>query len=225
MPSTSRESLPHTLGSSQPLDLREKAEPAKPVSYSKGWFRRRTQPRWEKFLKPLGRFYFYLEIGLFAGDSFEWAVEHLVAPGGKAIGVDPWKTFGMKQDQPTMDAICEEATRRGLLAGDQFGVGVEILRSDSLPYLLAVLDSPKHPDLIFVDGSHYAPDALLDMLLCWKILAPGGIMVADDLGLSEAKKGRPECREAWDCFKVVGSKEIESVIYEDGSQAAVRKRR
>ena len=35
-------------------------------------------------------------------------------------------------------------------------------------------------DLIYIDGSHSAKDVLLDSLLAWRLLRPGGAMVWDD---------------------------------------------
>lgn len=37
-------------------------------------------------------------------------------------------------------------------------------------------------DLIYIDGSHEYPDALIDMDMYWKLLRPGGIMFGDDIG-------------------------------------------
>jgi predicted O-methyltransferase YrrM len=37
-----------------------------------------------------------------------------------------------------------------------------------------------HFDLVYVDGSHQAPDVLLDLVLSWQLLAVGGMLVMDD---------------------------------------------
>ena len=35
-------------------------------------------------------------------------------------------------------------------------------------------------DLIFIDGSHLKKDVILDLILSWKMLKPGGYLVMDD---------------------------------------------
>ena len=35
-------------------------------------------------------------------------------------------------------------------------------------------------DLVYIDGSHSAKDVLLDSLLAWRLLRPGGAMIWDD---------------------------------------------
>lgn len=44
------------------------------------------------------------------------------------------------------------------------------------------LDHPATPafDLIYIDGSHYADDVLIDALQCFPRLKPGGLMIFDD---------------------------------------------
>jgi predicted O-methyltransferase YrrM len=39
-------------------------------------------------------------------------------------------------------------------------------------------------DFIYIDGSHEAKDVLLDGLMAWKVLSPGGRMIFDDYGLT-----------------------------------------
>lgn len=43
-------------------------------------------------------------------------------------------------------------------------------------------------DLIYIDGSHEYPDALIDIDNYWHLLRPGGIMFGDDLGFEGVAK-------------------------------------
>jgi hypothetical protein len=51
------------------------------------------------------------------------------------------------------------------------------LSGSVLPQLLA--ESQRY-DLVYVDGSHYAPDVLTDAVTAWRMLRQGGVMIFDD---------------------------------------------
>ena len=46
---------------------------------------------------------------------------------------------------------------------------------DILPGLV-----PSSMDIVYVDGSHRACDVLMDGVLAWRLLKPGGVMIFDD---------------------------------------------
>ena len=43
---------------------------------------------------------------------------------------------------------------------------------------------PQSFDVAYVDGSHHAADALTDLVMCFHLLKPGGIMLIDDVNLT-----------------------------------------
>ena len=47
-------------------------------------------------------------------------------------------------------------------------------------------------DFIYVDGSHQAPDVLMDAVLAFRLLRKGGVMAFDDYLWSEALPGGPD---------------------------------
>ncbi len=51
-----------------------------------------------------------------------------------------------------------------------------------------------HFDIIYVDGSHEAAPVLMDAMLCWYRLKPGGVMIFDDYlwDQEEAPSDRPQ---------------------------------
>lgn len=51
---------------------------------------------------------------------------------------------------------------------------------------------PFRPTLVYVDGSHMAPDVYDDMSDYWKLVAPGGTMFGDDLDNPHHPDVRPE---------------------------------
>jgi predicted O-methyltransferase YrrM len=55
------------------------------------------------------------------------------------------------------------------------------LQQTSSSALIQLLSSgDKRYDLIYIDGSHTAPDVLLDAVLAFRLLRIGGIMIMDD---------------------------------------------
>lgn len=59
---------------------------------------------------------------------------------------------------------------------------VRKMKGDSQDSLLTLLGEGKREcyDFIYVDGNHTAQGTLEDAVLCWKLLAEGGIMIFDD---------------------------------------------
>lgn len=63
-----------------------------------------------------------------------------------------------------------------------------VQRRDNIDYhqgtLFSVLEKLRGTkfDVIYVDGSHIARDALLDMMMAWELLEVGGLMICDDYG-------------------------------------------
>jgi hypothetical protein len=126
-----------------------------------------------------------LEIGSHEGRSAVWfAGKILTGAGSRLTCVDPW--LGV-------DADCYPRFLRNV-----DGLPVDVLRAtsaDALPMLLAASTwklSPvddRWPAFVadgrrfawaYIDGSHHAPDLLLDMCLVWELLTPGGLMIVDD---------------------------------------------
>jgi predicted O-methyltransferase YrrM len=54
-------------------------------------------------------------------------------------------------------------------------------------------------DLVYIDGDHECAPALVDMLLAWRLLKPGGIMLLDDCH-RRWNVGRPKTQEATESF-------------------------
>lgn len=94
--------------------------------------------------------------------------------------------------------------------------------SDSASALSRLVAEEKHFDLIYIDGSHFRDDVIIDCILAWKALNPGGLMILDDYlwGWQHPPYGRP--KEAIEWF--IGSRLNELEIVHNGIQIAIRKR-
>jgi len=57
---------------------------------------------------------------------------------------------------------------------------ITLIKQKSLSGLVYLFNRDVRADLIYVDGSHFAPDVLADCVLGFELLAPNGIMLFDD---------------------------------------------
>ena len=192
------------------------------------WFEGVSRPLWQRHLLPLAPFKSYLEIGVFAADSLTWAAEHLLAEDGQAIGVDLWQPARNWSAQVAWMAEAKETAVRRVSdfnSSERRGrKRVMLAQEDSKKFLAAELSNADEFDLCYIDGCHYAPGALTDFVLAWWKLRPGGVMVADDIGLFRGKRAGPGCLsgEAW-CAFVTCFGHLFSVLYDSKDQAAIIK--
>lgn len=204
----------------------EQTEQLEPVLYpgKPSRFNRRSRWLWTTHLLPLGRFDSYLEIGCFEALTLLWAAEHLVEAGGWAVGIDPYAGLsegnaGDESHRVALDRVAEFHARLP-------EVHVEIIRQTSQEALLTWLEDGRgRPGIVFVDGLHNAPEALLDNLLAWSLLPVGGILVSDDthvFELSRRWRREPMSQEAWQAFEECHAGRFETVFRVE-HQVAVRK--
>lgn len=116
-----------------------------------------------------------LEIGCYEGKATCWLLENILTHPKSTItcidtfeGSDEHKEFGVK-----FGGV--ERTFHENTAPWENKVTTHKGRSD---YILRRLAGPF--DLVYIDGSHRAPDVLTDAVLAWPLVAPGGIVVFDD---------------------------------------------
>ncbi len=134
-----------------------------------------------------------LEIGVFGGRSLvPMALAARQLGGARVVGVEPWSNAvaTAAPTDPANDAwwqAADMATAKtsclaALVLHDLVGTVtiLELTGAEAAATLAARPDTGF--DLIHIDGSHAAGQALDDMTRCWTLLRPGGIMVLDDIG-------------------------------------------
>ena len=140
------------------------------------WFSTNV-PVWEKALadyrgKPGVR---YLEVGVFEGRSSIWMLDNILThPSSRATVIDPFLAPANYPGTHLEEAFLANLRASG--AEDRTTVikGYSQLELRELP-----LDSY---DIIYVDGSHTADDVLEDVVLAWRLLKNGGLIILDDYG-------------------------------------------
>ena len=166
--------------------------------FSADWFESMAKPVWEMLIPglPATR---VLEVGSYEGASACYLITRLGAKAPLEIHcVDPW---GESADFEGGDVDMQEVEARfrrntALLVGRSPNpVTLEVHKHNS-DIVLAQLLTQKgkgYFDLVYIDGSHRAPDVLADAVLGFQLLRPRGIMVFDDYLWrgGEADSGNP----------------------------------
>jgi predicted O-methyltransferase YrrM len=143
-------------------------------SFSEDWVTTRF-PSWHPILEELeGRPTRLLEIGSFEGLSACYLLWRL--PLAQITCVDPF--VGIPEhaglDTPRIEATFDANV--ALVDTSR----VRKLVGDSIHALVDLADEGARFQLIYVDGSHFGLDVLVDAALSWQLLAPGGVIVFDD---------------------------------------------
>ena len=125
-----------------------------------------------------------LEIGSFEGRSACYLIESVAAERDLEIHcIDTWEG-GTEHSELDMPAVEERFRKNTALAigSVPHDVNLVVHRTTSLRALtqLIVSGHTSSFDLIYVDGSHQAPDVLVDAVLAFNLLRIDGFLVFDD---------------------------------------------
>lgn len=110
-----------------------------------------------------------LEIGSFEGMSACWLCDHvLTGVGAQLTCVDPWNSaWSGEKEEGRFDA-------------NTAGLPVEKIKGFSREVLPCMVVANRSFDVIYIDGDHRASEVLWDVVLCWELLARGGVVILDD---------------------------------------------
>lgn len=154
----------------------------------------------------------FLEIGSWEGRSALWLLQNVLKdPASRLTCVDRWEACrdgdGAAAERLFDRNLAPHAARLVKMKG----ASADVLRR--LP--------PASYDVIYVDGSHAAPDVLSDAVLSWPLLRPRGLIVFDDYVSTIGPDHAPGPKVAIDAF-LLAYGPLCSVI-RSGWQIAVRK--
>lgn len=157
----------------------------------------------------------FLEIGSFCGNSAAWTMENILTDDSSRLTcVDPWsgniphETFDFADVEAAFDQQLEPYKHKLIKVKDY-----------SMDWLMKNRD--KSFDFIYIDGDHMPQAFLIDALLSWDLLKPGGVMAIDDYAWSHPEGERYNPKAAIDLFVSMYSDSI--TILEKGWQISFRK--
>ncbi len=197
--------------------------------FSNSWFDDCARPVWKDFiprLKPKR----VLEIGSYEGASACFLIDTVCQHQALELHcVDTWE--GSAEHAGTdMAAVKARFTANSMEAIEaaEYPATLRVyrMRSDeALPSMLTQL-GPNYFDLVYIDGSHEAPDVLFDALLGFKLLRIDGALVFDDYNWQAEHPAERDLlsvpRPAIDAFVNLHMRKLD-IINSPGPQLFVRK--
>ena len=178
--------------------------------FTTDWVSNRA-PVWTKFLAPLrDQVLAILEVGSFEGRSAIFWLEYL--PRSTITCIDTFKgTTKFHHDT-------EGRFDRNLAT---YGQRVCKIKSPSATALARLSADGARFDLAYIDGSHWRDDVMVDCLLAWPLLRPGGLMIFDDYELDPQKSSAERPRDALDTFLHWHAEELQQL--HRGHQIIIRR--
>ncbi|WP_399696622.1 class I SAM-dependent methyltransferase [Xenophilus sp.] len=142
------------------------------MQFTSDWFSTNI-PAWTGFFAGWDRQrpHVAVEIGSYEGRSSVWLLENVLQhPESRLHCIDVFA--GM--DEP------DSYGQRFMSNVAPFGERVTVHRGFSFDHLIRLLVDGVRADFVYVDGSHRAADVLEDLILGFRLLNPGGLMICDD---------------------------------------------
>ena len=169
--------------------------------FTNDWFTKVAEDNW-KILIPQVNPKKVLEIGSYEGAATSFIINN-ANDCEEIFCVDTWeggvehekmdaKSISMKHVEKRFDKNIEIAIKEA-----KSNVNIKKIKARSDDALINLLSEGKknYFDFIYVDGSHQAPDVLLDAILSFRLLRVGGVIAFDDyLWSEELESGRDPLR-------------------------------
>lgn len=118
-----------------------------------------------------------IEIGVFEGSTTFWLADQLTPHNAnlKIYAVDPH--VGSNDMTEDFNIVQENFAHNLIECRNK---NVTYIRKHSQDGLLDLINQGVKAELIYVDGDHKASEVLTDLVLSWKLLQIGGIILCDD---------------------------------------------
>ena len=126
-------------------------------------------------LKATGRALDLLEVGSWEGRSSAFLLSYL--PTARLTAVDTWAGGIEHQERPDLATLEQRFDHNVSAFRDRL-----VKRKGFSSIVLAELAAQDREcfDFVFIDGSHFADDVMIDAVLGWQLLRKDGVMVFDD---------------------------------------------
>lgn len=190
-------------------------------NFTQDWFSHNI-PIWNEIIVPRlqDKVVHALEVGCFEGRATRWMCENILKkPEDKIVVMD---TFQGSPEHKEMGVNTDDLLTRFLKNTEDFQNKIMVIKGTSQLGLRSAVLTKIGFDLIYIDGSHRAPDVMEDAVLAWRLLGHGGIMVFDDYKWNGGKTELDRPTIAIDTFIALFSESI-NVLHE-GYQMIIQKK-
>ncbi len=119
-----------------------------------------------------------LEVGSWEGRSAIFFLNFF--PSSKITCIDTFAGSPTGLDRDLFLEAAPESERRFDANTAAFGSRVRKIKGRSVRELNRLSEETESFDLIYIDGDHTRDAVLIDSLLAWKLLRPGGVLIWDD---------------------------------------------
>jgi hypothetical protein len=136
-----------------------------------------------------------VEIGVYEGaSSVFWSDFYMSHPESRLISIDPFTGSSEHHEKPENYPELEriELTARGNIAKSDNAAKIEILKGcswDVFPEVSRRFGSEPWIDLLYIDGAHDPTSVARDTTLYVPMVKSGGIVIFDDYGHPDVKRG------------------------------------
>lgn len=163
-----------------------------------------------------------LEIGSYEGGSSLWLMENILThPQSQLTCVDTWEGEENQKIHEVNMAEKEQTFLENTVAYREcFPKRIVVVKGDSARMVRQF--GMHYYSFAYVDGSHQAPDLLIDLVNVFLVLKRGGVCIVDDYLWHPGLGVLHEPRLAIDAFLIVFDELIE--VLDIGYQVAIRKR-
>lgn len=119
-----------------------------------------------------------LEVGTYTGTSLISLVREI--PGSSGVGIDAWKNYPENALLSSIEELDVEASFHKNVSISGLGERIRAIKGLSVDVLADMITRGDRFDFIYIDGSHLLLDCYADMIMCDRLLEPGGVLAIDD---------------------------------------------
>jgi hypothetical protein len=164
------------------------------------WFNK-VRREFSRYVKPfIGQPITYVEIGCWIGGSAEHVARTVLThDDARGFGIDPYDPMGKRHPASEMAKV--QATAHAALAPYSAAGKWTWIQDRSQNALRTWEHGPI--DLLYIDGSHFAHDALLDFCYAWPHLKVGSVVIFDDYGIGIRNRLKTQIPDVPDACEAV----------------------
>lgn len=120
-----------------------------------------------------------IEVGSFYGLTSLYLADNLAPLNAnyQHICIDPYKNKGSEIQEDLQEVYVDFKNNVKL---SKHGKHIRLIRDFSINALMKLTKEQCKPQLIYIDGDHVASTVLEDLVLCFNLLVPGGVILCDD---------------------------------------------